>query len=135
MDLRLEPLTKSLDFELPALEPELELALEPAPVLGLVEPVLTRECPREGVAPSVPVPVPASAEADVSKLQGFVWSTYRVIVEPWLMAELLHLSIPDSCHPHCTGTLQCIVVSCHISCTDDVAVTRTHMLNFRCPFE
>ena len=122
---------------MPALEPELELALalEPAPVLGLVEPVLTRECPKEGVAPSVPVPVPVSAEADVSKLQGFVWSTYRVIVEPWLMVELLHLSIPDSYRPHCTGTLRCIVVSCHISCTDDVAVMRTHMLNFRCPFE
>ena len=134
MDSRLEPLAKSLDFGLPALEPELELALEPALVLGL-EPVLTRECPRGGVAPSVPVPVPASAEADVSKLQEFVWSTYRVIAEPWLTLELLHLSIPDSCHLHCTGILRCIAVSCRISYTDDVAATRMHMPNFRCPFE
>ena len=132
--MRLEPLTKNLDFELPALEPELELALEPALVLGL-EPVLTRECPRGEVVPSVPVPVPASAEADVSKLREFVWSTYRVIVEPWLMVELLHLSIPNSYRPHCTEILRYTVVFCHISCNDDVAAMHMHMLNFHCPFE
>lgn len=59
----------------------------------------------------------------------------RVIVEPWLMVELLHLSIPNSYRPHCTEILRYTVVFCHISCNDDVAAMHMHMLNFHCPFE